>query len=366
MSSRILIAGGGTGGHIFPALAIAGAIKCQEPSAEILFVGANGKMEMEKVPQAGYKIVGLTIAGFDRSSLTKNIALPFKLLKSFWQVRNVLRRFSADAVLGVGGYSSFPVLRYAQAKGIPTFLHESNAFAGKSNQLLAKRATLIFTGARGLEKFFPAQKICFTGNPIRDAIGLALPDREKAVAHFGLSAHRPVLLVMGGSLGARSINEAIDDGIEQLQQAGIQLIWQTGKPYAAQAAKRVAGQQGCFTADFIQQIEMAYAAANVVIARAGAMTVAELAVVAKPVVFVPFPQAAEDHQRVNAEQLVSKQAALLVPDAATKESLVNTAVSLCLDDQKQRSLSSAIATFAVRDAAQRVATELLQKLKEKK
>ncbi|MFM8709854.1 MAG: undecaprenyldiphospho-muramoylpentapeptide beta-N-acetylglucosaminyltransferase [Sphingomonadales bacterium] len=363
MSYRFLIAGGGTGGHIFPALAIAGAIKQLEPSASILFVGAQGKMEMEKVPQAGYSIVGLDIVGFDRSSLTKNIALPFKLLKSFWQVSNILRDFHPDAVLGVGGYSSFPVLRYAQVKGIPTFLHEANAYAGKSNQLLGKRAKTIFAGVPGLERFFSSQKVFFTGNPVRASICGVLPARVTARAFFGLSAQGPVLLVMGGSLGARSINRAIDAGVEQLQQSGIQLIWQTGKAYGAAAAKRVADRQGCYTADFIQQMEMAYAAADVVIARAGAMTVAELAVVAKPVLFVPFPLAAEDHQRVNAEQLVGKQAAMLVADAEAGTSLVPAAIALCLDIERQRSLSTAIASFAVRDAAQKVATALIRQLK---
>jgi UDP-N-acetylglucosamine--N-acetylmuramyl-(pentapeptide) pyrophosphoryl-undecaprenol N-acetylglucosamine transferase len=360
MSRRILIAGGGTGGHIFPALAIAGALKEQDASIDILFVGANGKMEMEKVPQAGYSIVGLDIVGFDRSSLTKNVALPWKLIKSFWQVRKIMRVFHPDAVLGVGGYSSFPVLRLAQAKGIPTFLHESNAYAGKSNQLLAKRARLIFTGAVGLEQFFPAQKICFTGNPVRASICATLPAREKAAAFFSLLPDRPTLLVMGGSLGARSINQSIDQGLDEIQQAGVQLIWQTGKQYAATAAKRVVDRPGCYTADFIKEMEMAYAAADVVIARAGAMTVAELAVVAKPVLFVPFPLAAEDHQRVNAEQLVSKHAALMVPDAEASVSLVSAAIALCLDKDKQQKLSKAIATFAVRDAAHKVATELLK------
>lgn len=363
MSHRILIAGGGTGGHIFPALAVAGAIKKLEPSAAILFVGAKGKMEMEKVPQAGFSIEGLDIAGFDRSSLIKNVSLPFKLLKSFWQVRNILRHFRPGAVLGVGGYSSFPVLRYAQAKGIPTFLHEANAYAGKSNQLLAKRAKTIFAGVSGLERFFLKEKIFFTGNPVRASICNPLPDREKARAFFGLSAHGPVLLVMGGSLGARSINQSIDEGFEQLQRSGIQLIWQTGKPYAGKAAMRIKGHVGCYTADFIQQMEMAYAAADVVIARAGAMTVAELAVVAKPVLFVPFPLAAEDHQRVNAEQLVSKQAALLVADAEAHVSLVPAAIALCLDAERQRSLSIAIASFGIRDAAEKVATELIRQLK---
>jgi UDP-N-acetylglucosamine--N-acetylmuramyl-(pentapeptide) pyrophosphoryl-undecaprenol N-acetylglucosamine transferase len=363
MSLRILIAGGGTGGHIFPALAIAGALKKTDASIDILFVGAKGKMEMEKVPQAGYSICGLDIVGFDRSSLIKNIALPWKLIKSFWQVRKIVRTFRPNAVVGVGGYSSFPVLRFAQAKNIPTFLHESNAYAGKANQLLAKRARLIFTGAAGLEKFFPADKIFFTGNPVRESICAVLPDRQQAANFFSLSSERPTLLVMGGSLGARSINQAIDQGLDQLLQTGIQVIWQTGKPYAPIAKARVADRSGCYTADFIREMEMAYAAADVVISRSGAMTVAELAVVAKPVLFVPYPLAAEDHQRVNAEQLVRKQAAWLVPDEEADTSLVSRAKELCLDRSAQVSLSKAIASFAVRDAAQKLAAELVKQLR---
>jgi UDP-N-acetylglucosamine--N-acetylmuramyl-(pentapeptide) pyrophosphoryl-undecaprenol N-acetylglucosamine transferase len=362
MSLRVLIAGGGTGGHIFPALAIAGALKKMDASMDILFVGAKGKMEMEKVPQAGYSICGLDIVGFDRSSLIKNMALPWKLLKSFWQVRKIIRAFRPDAVLGVGGYSSFPVLRVAQARSIPTFLHESNAYAGKTNQLLARRATCIFTGAGGLEKFFPAHKIFFTGNPVRESICATRPDRQQAANFFSLSSDRTTLLVMGGSLGARSINRAIDQGLDRLLEAGIQVIWQTGKSYAPLAAARVADRPGCYTADFIREMEYAYAAADVVISRSGAMTVAELAVVGKPVLFVPYPLAAEDHQRVNAEQLVRKQAAWLVPDEEAETSLVSRALALCLDRSAQRSLSEAIGSFAVRDAAQKLATELVKQV----
>ena len=228
--TKIIIAGGGTGGHIFPALAIANALKKREPSADILFVGAKGKMEMEKVPQAGYRIEGLDIAGFNRSSLIKNIGLPFKLLRSFSQVRSILNRFAPEAVIGVGGYSSLPVLRYAQAKGIPTFIHESNSFAGKSNILLGKKATRVFVATDGMEKFFPAAKIVVTGNPVRPAIvDAGAIDRKAAVRFFGLEEQKRTVLAVGGSLGARSINEALAKGLDRLEKAGLQLIWQTGK-----------------------------------------------------------------------------------------------------------------------------------------
>src|SRR6201994_307550 len=236
MSKRIIIAGGGTGGHIFPAIAIAGALKQQQPDIDLLFVGAQGKMEMEKVPQAGYRIEGITIAGLNRSSLIKNIGLPFKLIRSFVQVNRILRSFMPDAVVGVGGYSSFPVLRSAQAKGIPTFIHESNSFAGKSNILLGKKADRIFVAADGMEKFFPAAKISVTGNPVRSSIGESRIGREKAIRSFRLDPARPTVLSTGGSLGAKGINEAIAAHLDEFGNNGLQLIWQTGKPFAEQAA----------------------------------------------------------------------------------------------------------------------------------
>ncbi|NBY24224.1 MAG: undecaprenyldiphospho-muramoylpentapeptide beta-N-acetylglucosaminyltransferase [Chitinophagaceae bacterium] len=363
MSRRIIIAGGGTGGHIFPALAIAGALKKMDSSIEILFVGAKGKMEMEKIPQAGYPIEGLDIAGFNRSSLIKNIGLPWKLLKSFWQVRKVLRQFKPDAVLGVGGYSSYPVLRLAQVKGIPTFLHEANSYAGRSNQLLAKKVNCVFAGVLGLDRFFPAEKVCYTGNPVRDVITQPLPSLEESRKHFKLDSTRPTLLVVGGSLGARSINEAISNGLDRLLAANIQVIWQTGKPFASQAEKVCSGKQGVWTGAFIQQMEMAYAASTLIVARAGAMTVAEIAVVAKPAIFVPFPHAAEDHQTANAMQLVKRQAGLLITDHEAATQLVSAVIELCSDEEKRKQMTEQIRPLGIRDAGQRVAVELLKRIK---
>jgi UDP-N-acetylglucosamine--N-acetylmuramyl-(pentapeptide) pyrophosphoryl-undecaprenol N-acetylglucosamine transferase len=363
MSVKIIMAGGGTGGHIFPAIAIANAIKKIRPGAKILFVGAKGKMEMEKVPQAGYEIKGLDIAGFNRSSLIKNIGLPFKLIKSFFQVRTIINQFQPDAVIGVGGYSSFPVLRFAQSKGIPTFIHESNSFAGKSNILLGKKATKVFVASDGMEKFFPADKLMITGNPVRAVISQSTVTKEQAVQLFGLDAVKKTVLVVGGSLGAKSINEAIDAGIDEFEQNNLQLIWQTGKPYAAQGKARANGKSNVWVNDFITQMEYAYAAADVVISRAGAMAIAEICLVAKPAVFVPFPFAAEDHQTVNAQHLVSKQAGLMVKDNEAKEKLVSTIISLAKDEVKQNELKQNIKQLGVADADVVVANEILKVVK---
>lgn len=360
MGKRIIIAGGGTGGHIFPAIAIANALKKMDPAVEILFVGAKGRMEMEKVPQAGYPIEGLDIAGFNRSSLIKNIGLPFKLVRSFWQVRGIFRRFRPDAAIGVGGYSSFPVLRYAQARGVKTFIHESNSFAGKSNILLGKKANRVFTGTEGMEKFFPAEKILVTGNPVRASITASTVTREEGIRFFSLDPSKKTLLVVGGSLGAKTINEAIDKGLENFGKSGIQLIWQTGKPYAQLAMERAAGKKDVWAGDFITKMEYAYAAADVVVARAGAMTVAELCVVKKPVLFVPYPFAAEDHQTVNAMQLVHRNAALMVKDSEAREKLVFMAIELVRDTGKQEEMIDNISKLAVTDADQKIAAELLK------
>ena len=367
MSRRIIIAGGGTGGHIFPAIAIAGALQKIDPSIELLFVGAKGKMEMEKIPQAGYRIEGIDIAGFNRSSLIKNAGLPFKLIKSFFQVGRILRAFRPDAVIGVGGYSSFPVLRAAQARGIPTFIHESNSFAGKSNILLGKKATRIFVASDGMEKFFPSNRIVITGNPVRHSIVQSKISREEAIRHFGLNPSGPVVLSTGGSLGAKGINQAVAAHLDEFGRRDIQLIWQTGKPFAAEAAALVAasaaakpaGHGGIWTNDFIPQMEYAFAAADVVISRSGAMSIAELCVVAKPVVFVPFPFAAEDHQTVNAQHLVDKKAALMVRDSEAKDRLVSTTIGLVQDKALQQQLKENIGRLAVRDAAGLIANEIL-------
>ena len=272
VSKSIIIAGGGTGGHIFPALAIANALKSKDPSITLLFVGAKGKLEMQKIPEAGFEIKGIDIAGFNRSSLIKNIGLPFKLVKSFFQVRTIFKAFRPDAVIGVGGYSSFPVLRYAQASGVPSFIHESNSFAGKSNMLLGRKATKVFVAADGMEKFFPAEKIQVTGNPVRKNIVNASVSREQAIRFFGLDPALQTVLVIGGSLGAKTINEAVDAGIGAFDKNNLQLIWQTGKLYAARAAERAVEDKRIWVNEFIHQMETAFAAADIVVSRAGAMT----------------------------------------------------------------------------------------------
>lgn len=355
---RIIMAGGGTGGHIFPAIAIANALKRNAANVEILFIGAKGKMEMEKVPQAGFKINGLDIAGFNRSSLIKNFSLPFKIVKSFFQVRSIISSFKPHAVIGVGGYSSFPVLRYAQAKGIPTFIHEANSFAGKTNILLGKKASRIFVASDGMEKFFPAHKIRITGNPVRAAI-LKNTSRLESTVFFGLDTTKKTVLASGGSLGAKGINEAIAEHLDEFEKNDVQLIWQTGKPFAEKAKALSAGKKNIWTNDFITHMEYAYGAADVVISRAGAMAIAELCVVKKPVVFVPFPFAAEDHQTVNAQNLVTKNAGLMIEDSVAKQKLVSTVIDLVKNEKRQQELISNIGKLAITDADEVVANEVL-------
>ncbi|MEO6961148.1 MAG: undecaprenyldiphospho-muramoylpentapeptide beta-N-acetylglucosaminyltransferase [Puia sp.] len=359
MKKRIIIAGGGTGGHIFPAVAIANALRKKEPDIDILFVGAKGKMEMQKVPEAGYKIEGIDIAGFNRSSLIKNIGLPYKLIKSFFQVKKIFQSFRPDAAIGVGGYSTFPVLRYAQAKGIPTFIHESNSFAGKSNMLLGKKATRIFAASDGMEKFFPANRLMYTGNPVRTQIVGSNISRAEGLAFFGLDAAHTSVLVTGGSLGAKSINEAIDAGIPLLIKNKIQLIWQTGKTFAAKAAEHAAESRLIWSNQFISKMEYAYAAADIVVSRSGS-ALYELCVVKKPVIFVPYPHATEDHQTVNALNLVNKQAALMIPDGKVKEELVPTLIGLAHNPEEQEVLRNNIGRLAITDADGKIAAEILK------
>ena len=362
MSRRIIIAGGGTGGHIFPAIAIANALKKKDSSIEILFVGAKGKMEMEKVPQAGYKIIGLDIAGFNRSSLIKNIGLPFKIIKSYFQARKIMSEFKPHVVIGVGGYASFPMLQLAQHKNIPTVIQEQNSFAGKTNMILGKKAKKICVAYEGMEKFFPKEKIILTGNPVRSAISASSVTRTEGDNFFQLHLNRKTVFVVGGSLGAKSINEAIDERLDDILNAGLQLIWQTGKPYLAKARERVAGKPGVWVNDFITRMEYAYAASDIVISRAGAIAIAELCVMKKPVLFVPFPFAAEDHQTVNAMSLVNKQAALIVKDSEAKEKLVTMIIELARDDAKQSELRRHISELAIKDADERIAEEILKLL----
>lgn len=359
MGKKFIIAGGGTGGHIFPAIAIANALKEQLPDAQFLFVGAKGKMEMEKVPQAGYAIEGLDIAGFNRTHMLKNISLPYKLVKSFMQVRSIFKKFKPDAVIGVGGYSSFPVLRFAQSQNIPTFLHESNSFAGKSNIMLGKKATAVFVATTGMESFFPHANLIVSGNPVRKSIVKNLISKEEACSFFGIVTDKTTVLVVGGSLGAKSINDAILQGVPNMVKKDIQLIWQTGKTNANIYLDAGKNHTELVITDFITKMEIGYAAADIIVSRAGAMAVTELCIIGKPVILVPFPHAAEDHQTANAMQLVHADAAILVKDADAGNTLVSTILSLAADKEKQKQMANAIKKLAITDADTVIAKKII-------
>jgi len=359
MSKRIIIAGGGTGGHIFPAIAIAQALGKMLTDVDFLFVGAKGKMEMEKIPQAGSKITGLDIVGFNRAALWKNIFLPFKIISSLIKARRIIRTYKPDAVIGVGGYSTYPVLKAAQSKGIPTFIHEANSFAGKANQMLSAKAVKIFTGTDGMEKFFPSNKIIVTGNPVRSSIYNPSLSKAEALSSFGLSNEKKTILIVGGSLGARSINQAVSAGLDKLLNPNLQIIWQTGKLFKEQAQVSIANRSGIWMNDFINDMASAYAAADIIVSRSGAMSVAEISLIGKPVIFIPYPFAAEDHQRVNAEHLVKKDAALMIGDKDAAEQLVDKIIELAGNTEMQNRLKNNIKQFAIADADQRVAKEII-------
>lgn len=363
--NKIIIAGGGTGGHIFPAIAVANALRSINPAIDILFVGAKGKMEMEKVPQAGYRIEGLDIVGFDRSSILKNWSLPFKLVKSLFQVRTIFRAFHPDAVFGVGGYSSFPVLKYAQQKGIASFLHEANSFAGKTNMLLGRKADLIMVATEGMEKFFPERKILRTGNPVRREIAESTVLRNEALAFFGLKEGPQTILVMGGSLGARSINNAIAKQVDVFVQAGVQLIWQMGKGNLNLVSAETKNRKDICATEFIAKMNYAYAAADLVVSRAGAIALAEICACAKPSVLVPYPHAAEDHQTVNAMQLVKGGAALLVSDEEAETKLVSTVIDLVADKEKCAAFSRAASQLYVKDADMVIAGQIIETMEKR-
>ncbi len=359
--AKIIIAGGGTGGHIFPALAIANALKKLKPQLEILFIGAKGKMEMEKIPEAGYDIRGIDMAGLNRSNMFKNLSLPVKLIKSYFQVKDIFKQFPPDAVIGVGGYSTFPVLRYAQKQGIPTYIHESNSFAGKSNIMLGKGAEKIFVASDGMEKFFPAEKIMITGNPVRESIVESYITKPEALNFFGLQEGKKTLLVIGGSLGAKSINDAIAKHVSDINTLDIQLIWQTGKNNAEEYVRiKNYVPNNVYVSTFIKEMDRAYAAADVVLARAGAMTVSELCVVKKPVIFVPYPYAAEDHQTMNAKNLVDKNAAEMVKDSEVTAKLYPAVTDLLFDEEKQRLMAENISKLAVTNADEVISNEILK------
>ncbi|QJB35292.1 undecaprenyldiphospho-muramoylpentapeptide beta-N-acetylglucosaminyltransferase [Chitinophaga oryzae] len=360
MQRKVIIAGGGTGGHIFPAIAIANALKKIQPDIDILFVGATGKMEMEKVPQAGYPIKGLEIAGFNRSNIFKNILLPFKIWKSLRQAKNILAEFNPDAVVGVGGYASFPMLRRAQKNGIPTLIQEQNSFAGKTNKILGKKAKKICVAYDGMDKFFPADKIVFTGNPVRNNITQSAVTKEDALQHFGLSSQKQTIFAVGGSLGAKSINEALQPLLPTLVQKDLQLIWQTGKPYYETAKAAAAPYSSHIKVhEFINVMDFAYKAADVVLSRAGALAIAELCVVKKPVIFVPYPFAAEDHQTSNAMNLVNKKAGLMIKNDEVGAQLSNVLFSLLQNRALMEQLEKNIGELGNPNADMVIAKEVI-------
>lgn len=359
MSMRIIIAGGGTGGHIFPAVAIARALLSLDEHTELLFVGALGRMEMEKIPLEGFKIIGLDIAGFNRSNLLKNLSLPLKLLRSAAKAKAILKDFKPDVVVGVGGYASFPMLNAAQGKGLPTLIQEQNSYAGKSNKMLSKKANTICVAYDGMEKFFPLQKLLLTGNPVRKTISKSKLTRTEGLQYMGMDTDATTLLVVGGSLGAQSINEAIDAGLATLVQSGLQVIWQTGKNYFEQAQKSAAAYgKKVKVFDFIREMEFGYAAADVIISRAGALAIAELCIVAKPVLFVPYPFAAEDHQTSNAAALVAHGAAEMVRNSDAKNDLIPKVLLLVKDEAARKMMHRNLKDMAIDDADDRIAKQI--------
>ncbi|MES2800343.1 MAG: undecaprenyldiphospho-muramoylpentapeptide beta-N-acetylglucosaminyltransferase [Bacteroidota bacterium] len=359
---KVIISGGGTGGHIFPAVAIADELKRQFPDIEILFVGAIGKMEMEKVPQAGYKIVGLPIAGLQRKFTLSNFNLPFKILKSLLLARNTIKEFKPEVAIGVGGYASGPTLKMASMLGIPTMLQEQNGFAGKTNILLSKKAKAICVAYPGMEKFFPKNKIIQTGNPVRFEVTNIEGKRNEATAFYDLNPSKPCVLVIGGSLGAKTLNESIIEGIEKFQAAGIQVVWQCGKIYHDTLEQRLQGKDlaGIHLTQFIARMDLAYAAADVIISRAGAISVSELCLVGKPAILVPSPNVAEDHQTHNAMALVNAKAALLVKDIDARKSLVEKVIELCLNQEQQTQLSTNILTLGKPNATKDIVAVIKQ------
>lgn len=358
---KVVIAGGGTGGHIFPAVAIGHALRRLNSEVELLYVGAKGRMEMEKIPQEGFEIVGLDIAGFDRGNMLKNLSLPYKMLKSYMQARNILNSFKPDVVVGVGGYASFPMLNAAQGRGIPTLVQEQNSYAGKSNKILGRKAKAICVGYDKMDRFFPKAKLIYTGNPVREKIAQSTVTQEQGIAWLGFDNSRKTVLVVGGSLGAQSINETIDAHLEDLLDAGVQLVWQTGKPYYEQAKQRAEGFGNRVKVfDFIREMDFAYAAADVVISRAGALAIAELCIVAKPVIFVPYPYAAEDHQTSNAMALAEHNAAMMVKNSDAKTELVAKLKKLLKDNAMQELMSRNLQALAIKDADERIAKKVLE------
>ncbi|MDX9811896.1 MAG: undecaprenyldiphospho-muramoylpentapeptide beta-N-acetylglucosaminyltransferase [Bacteroidales bacterium] len=359
---RIIISGGGTGGHIFPAISIANALKKVDPDIDILFVGAEGRMEMEKIPAHGYRIIGLPVAGINRKNLMRNFSVVIRLIKSLAMARRIIKEFKPDVVVGVGGYASGPVLRQAGRMGIPTLIQEQNSYAGVTNKLLSEKASVICVAYEGMEKYFPSQKIVKTGNPVRQNFDDLESLREEALQYFGLDNSLPVILVLGGSLGAGSINNCLSDNIKVLRDCDCQWLWQTGKYYYTNV-KSVVSSSFCgniVVNGFVDRMDLAYAAADVIVSRAGAGTISELCLVGKPAILVPSSNVAEDHQTKNAAALADREAAIMIPDSLVGKRLIVEAVKLVADREKRRTLSENIKKLAERDADVRIAGEVLK------
>lgn len=362
---RIIVSGGGTGGHIFPAVSIANAIKELHPDTEILFVGALGRMEMQRVPAAGYDIVGLPVAGFDRKHLLKNIGVLVKLFRSQRMARKIIKDFKPHAAVGVGGYASGPTLKMAEAMGIPTLIQEQNSYAGVTNKLLAKKADKICVAYEGMERFFPAEKIIVTGNPVRQSILNCPLTRQEARERFGLEPDKKTVLVVGGSLGARTINRSIEKGIDSIAASGIQMIWQTGKFYDEEAKAVMADKKPANIKQtaFVANMDEAYRAADLVVSRAGASSISELQLLGKAAILVPSPNVAEDHQTKNAMALVNNAAAVMVTDANAPETLVETLINIVNDDTKLKTLSENIKKMALLDSVDKIVDKVMELIK---
>ncbi len=364
---RVIVSGGGTGGHIFPAISIANAVRERWPGAEILFVGALGRMEMERVPAAGYRIIGLPVAGFDRKNLLKNISVGWQLFKSMRQARQIVKDFRPDVAVGVGGYASGPLLKAAAAAGVPTLLQEQNSYAGVTNKMLAKRAAVICVAYDGMERFFPKEKIVLTGNPCRQDLVITEQKRSEGCLFFGLDPARKTILMVGGSLGARTLNESIVAAFNKLGESDdLQVIWQCGKYYYEEMQQlqrngKIPANVHLF--DFLSRMDYAYAVADLVISRAGAGSISELSLLQKAVILVPSPNVAEDHQTHNAEALVRKDAALMVPDRLAAERLFDEAIRLVRDESRLQELSRNIASLAQPDSAGRIVDEIAKMVK---
>ena len=359
---RVIISGGGTGGHIFPAVSIANAIKALRPDAKILFVGALGRMEMQRVPAAGYEIKGLPICGFDRKNLLKNFKVLYKIWKSQRMAKQIIKDFQPQVAVGVGGYASGPTLNKAAAMGIPCLIQEQNSYAGVTNKLLAKKAEKICVAYEGMERFFPAEKIILTGNPVRQALLDTTISREDAIKSFGLDPTKKTILLVGGSLGARTINESVLQHLDLVRSSDVQFIWQTGKYYSAAIAEQLKGQDipNLKVTDFISDMGAAYKAADLVISRAGASSISEFCLIGKPVILVPSPNVAEDHQTKNALALSTRSAAIYVKDAEAPATLLELAIKTVNDEAKLKSLSENVLKLALPDSAEIIAKEVIK------